>query len=686
MRLHRFCFCLLLSAVLTSQVNAEIPFLEHVVRDTIEGLQYVTVADVDGDGDQDIIARSTEYGTLVYPGQGNDTFYYHYSILDEGDARGEIVVDDMNGDELPDLVVAMGDYNPSIQWMECIGNNEYVNHSLLDCNNVLCLDVADMDNDGDQDIIAIASYNEEDAFLYCFENSNDHFEPSLIEIQFPQSHEILACDLDQDGDNDIVATFGEDGTIEWWENDGLMIFANHVIVEQVDNPANIAVKDMDSDGDMDILATTSEGNALYCYTNNGECSFTENVIDDELTTAWGIDAADLDWDGDVDIVATAQEAGYVKLYENNGNMTFTESVLVDSFFGAVHVSIADIDDDYMPDVIAAASISEKISTWINLSDPYLFSFYLDYPQRRGIVYNDTVQLAWETTTFCPVTPDPCYFLEWSNRGDYPEESTALVELATTTFSISAFRDGDTVIPFADGDTVYWRVRAFDEYMGKSRWMEGNSSGFWFVIDLTVAPYPAYPVSPGNGCSVEPEFVILEWEPAIDPNPGDTPYYNVWLDTLQTLETAWLVVDSLLCYRRGITNLQEEQEYFWAVYATDANTEGTWSDTFSFVTLLAGVGDLEHDAIPLPSEFSLTRVSPNPFNSTTVVEFFLPHSGVARFRVFDILGRSALELAEQNYSEGYHLLPVEMRNQSSGTYFIQGECEGAVVTSKVILVR
>ncbi|MBZ0263840.1 T9SS type A sorting domain-containing protein, partial [bacterium] len=77
-------------------------------------------------------------------------------------------------------------------------------------------------------------------------------------------------------------------------------------------------------------------------------------------------------------------------------------------------------------------------------------------------------------------------------------------------------------------------------------------------------------------------VDFSWEATTDQDAANPPHYDVWLDTLNDLSTAWMIGDSLAETALTVDEVPDDHTFFWMVRATDDNTEGTWADeVFSF---------------------------------------------------------------------------------------------------------
>jgi hypothetical protein len=75
---------------------------------------------------------------------------------------------------------------------------------------------------------------------------------------------------------------------------------------------------------------------------------------------------------------------------------------------------------------------------------------------------------------------------------------------------------------------------------------------------------------------------------------------------------------------------------------------------------------------LPSQIAIEKNYPNPFNASTIIEFYLPSEGFVRFEVYDVLGAKVRELAAKPFSSGRHSMiwdgcDENGRAVSSGVY-------------------
>ena len=126
---------------------------------------------------------------------------------------------------------------------------------------------------------------------------------------------VYAADIDNDGDMDILSAAYTDDKIAWYENDGAAdpSFTARTITTSADGVWTVYAADIDNDGDIDVLAASFEDDKIAWYENNGAAdpSFTANTIATSINGAIGVYAADFDNDGDMDILSAAYTDGKI---------------------------------------------------------------------------------------------------------------------------------------------------------------------------------------------------------------------------------------------------------------------------------------------------------------------------------------------------------------------------------------
>jgi Tol biopolymer transport system component len=93
---------------------------------------------------------------------------------------------------------------------------------------------------------------------------------------------------------------------------------------------------------------------------------------------------------------------------------------------------------------------------------------------------------------------------------------------------------------------------------------------------------------------------------------------------------------------------------------------------------------------LPTRFALAQNKPNPFATTTTIDFALPSSAQVRLEVFDLQGRLVRVLADRRYEPGYHAAEWDRRDQSgssvgAGIYLYRLRAGAFVEQRKMVLL-
>jgi hypothetical protein len=167
--------------------------------------------------------------------------------------------------------------------------------------------------------------------------------------------------------------------------------------------------------------------------------------------------------------------------------------------------------------------------------------------------------------------------------------------------------------------------------------------------------------------------------------------NQWSQLNEELITENTYTD----YNEDVTCTDEEipgpQSYRHYRVTAEDNAENESSPSASVSILVNGAAIEKRGALGFaPKAFALNAAYPNPFNPSTQIEFDLPEDAFVLLNVFDVLGRKVGELANGNYTAGYHTATWNASNSlglalSGGVYFARltvTDNHGKVKFSKV----
>jgi FG-GAP-like repeat len=338
--------------------SGTLSFTLHIIATYWGHPEDISVADLDGDGDLDI--ASTDAG--IYPedpgfvrwweNDGNQNFTAH-DIDTERTGATPVETVDLDDDGDMDIVIGCRKNN-NLFWYENDGNGSFSKHVLANKSLCYALDVIDVDRDSDLDVIAVGPGGFH-GWVSWFENDgNQVFTENVIDPDFPHARDVCSADLDNDGDLDVIcsATKKDDDEgkqIAWWENDGNQQFEKHVIVEDYDYPLDVESADFDKDGYMDIVSQNYiDGRYIpYLWRNSGNKAFNKYEIESE-TSSRELTIGDIDLDGDMDFVAGSYR-GAIAWWENQPNVVVELSMPSHHYEPGDTFSLQAVIDNPSPD-------------------------------------------------------------------------------------------------------------------------------------------------------------------------------------------------------------------------------------------------------------------------------------------------------------------------------------------------
>ncbi len=96
--------------------------------------------------------------------------------------------------------------------------------------------------------------------------------------------------------------------------------------------------------------------------------------------------------------------------------------------------------------------------------------------------------------------------------------------------------------------------------------------------------------------------------------------------------------------------------------------------------------VSNDSKTLPKVFGLEQNFPNPFNPTTTIRFSLPKPSPVILKIFDLLGREAAILVNEEKEPGEYDITFDASRFSSGVYFYRLRAGEFVSTKKLMVLK
>ncbi len=228
-------------------------------------LQYLALADMDQDGDSDVVSIATN-ALFVHMNVGG--LYVQAQSIPQGGTRFQ--VGDLEADGDPDILYGV-DANGAVQWRQ---NNGQGVLSANTANGVGTGLFVDLDGDGDLDVVTAQG----NLFVAMRNNGGGAFATIDTVVQFTSiaanSTYLASGDLDGDGDRDLVMSRPQ-GSVQWFANTGACTFGPPTTIMPSDLlyenglAVPIEVADLDADGDADILTGADQMGRLHWIENTG---------------------------------------------------------------------------------------------------------------------------------------------------------------------------------------------------------------------------------------------------------------------------------------------------------------------------------------------------------------------------------------------------------------------------------
>jgi hypothetical protein len=332
--------------------------------------EQLAFADLDSDGILDIIVA--EHGTdemVWYPGDGTGGFGARDKIANALNVDDFEVADvDLDGDQ--DIFILNQDGLEDLSLLINIGSASFARSDLAaDVGPMIALDAADFVGDSRPDIGYALLGSDYVAYL---ENQTASGMWGS-EVRITQRSDVIApqdaipADLDGDTWDDIVVASRTDGLL-WYRNQQDGTFA---AAEVLSADANVIVRagDMDQDGDLDLVA--SDNNPMFYYENRLDEASNDFASGLQFTGSFArlsdIEIADFDGDTFPDVIVTDQFRNSLSYFINEldqASADFAGGVeFTTSATRARGVDVADFDLDGDIDLAYGTNGSDDVA-WV----------------------------------------------------------------------------------------------------------------------------------------------------------------------------------------------------------------------------------------------------------------------------------------------------------------------------------
>lgn len=351
-----------------------------IIGNDIGGCDFIHAADLDGDGDQEFIGMAWLKSWAYYHENedGNGTTQIpKYIAKSEVSGPIDMTLADLNGDNDMEIVIA-STYDHKLYFYERSGREGDYGEIMelpgfvLQVSSVF---TGDIDGDGKKDVLSASSYDGE---LYWSKNmGNNQFGlPIEIGMYGNKASDVTVADLDGDGDLDVLGTDLYADELVLFENDGNGNFAGAVVISDALGGAFAAITgDFNNDQKLDIAVASKYDDKISVFENQGNLIFApEKIIDEDMNSVRTLVAGDFDKDGDLDIASA--NYNYVKWYRNElGRADFTviEIPTNDYLKDITDIECMDVNGDEKLDLFVASEDRDFAAWFMNTGGDPLFT-------------------------------------------------------------------------------------------------------------------------------------------------------------------------------------------------------------------------------------------------------------------------------------------------------------------------
>ena len=355
----------LASAILANPV-------EHTVDDDFYGGASVYAADVDGDGDTDVLGAALGDEIAWWENlDGTGTVWTKHTVDDSFNGATSVYAADVDGDGDTDVLGAAYIADDITWWENTDGTgNVWTEHTVDgDFDKALSVYASDVDGDGDVDVLGAAMDADDITWWENTDGTGTVWTEHTVDGDFEGASSVYATDVDGDGYTDVLGAAFYADDITWWRNmNGTGTeWVWHTVDGDFDAAISIYATDVDGDGDVDVLGTAFYDADITWWENTDGTGnvWTEHTLDDSFNYARSVYAADLDGDGDIDVLGAAENANDIIWWENTDGIgtEWTEHIVDSDFDGANSVYAADVDGDGNTDILGTGNGVHEVTWW-----------------------------------------------------------------------------------------------------------------------------------------------------------------------------------------------------------------------------------------------------------------------------------------------------------------------------------
>ncbi|GJE19528.1 cadherin-like domain-containing protein [Methylobacterium marchantiae] len=228
-------------------------------------------------------------------------------------------------------------------------------------SNPIGVALADINGDSNLDIL-VANYSSGSVSVRLGDGKGGFNGGTELPVG-SRPYDVTLADVNGDGRLDLVASNSGSNSVSVRLGDGTGKFSGTADVPVGSTPFDVALADVNGDGKLDLVAANAGGNSVSVRLGDGKGGFngTTEVPVSVGGTPYGVALADVDGDGDLDLVAANYNTNSVSVRLGDSKGGFNGTTEVPVGFSPTSVALADINGDSHLDILTANYGSSSVS-------------------------------------------------------------------------------------------------------------------------------------------------------------------------------------------------------------------------------------------------------------------------------------------------------------------------------------
>ena len=289
-----------------------------------------------------------------------------------------------------------------------------------------------------------------------------------------------------------------------------------------------------------------------------------------------------------------------------------------------------------------------------------------------------------------------FIIEASDPGEVTVDFENIANLLPPGYTAAAIHAGGTVDLLENSSFTFDYTAPYDIIITIT-----NTNSFTVPLEISLSPVSLPIVIPAGGGS-------FEFDLSIENHDSGGITFDGWIMTLMPNGSHYgplINRQNLFLPANGAINRNGMVQYVPAgapvgIYSYEAYV-GAYpdsvldSDSFNFEKA-AGLASPAHnfgwglfgwdEEVILPSEYTLHRPYPNPFNPETKIAFGIPAAGDVSLRIYNIQGREVARLLDGWNPPGFYEVTFDASELPSGVYFARLTAGSFHQTRKLLLIK